>query len=104
MFKATDGFTGDRIDHLLVKPRIRFAWRKPILQENAFLVEIYRLVVALITPVIVYDGEILSDWAGLQRLISHLNRHVIPKRAATSGIKCINFQVAVIRYGWISYP
>src|ERR1700674_5024934 len=96
VFEAPNSLACHRIDHLLMKLRVRLARVEATSEQNPWIVKINRSVIALITSVIVDYGKVLADRSWPQGLVSDVEFHVIPKSVSSSGIKGKHLQRPVI--------
>src|ERR1035441_3859925 len=102
-----DRFHRHRIDHLLVKPGVRFRWSKAKLRQRRGVVQVYRSITTSRGGIDVHHFEVFADRARLKFLPFELECRLVELEKigprANQGIEGENPQLTGIRrrYGGV---
>jgi hypothetical protein len=87
----------DRIDHLLVKTRIRIGRFEAAIAHDVWMIEIDRWIKPLALEILIDDGDSGADRTGLQRLERNAQDKMIAAAPAAQRVERVHPERAVDR-------
>jgi hypothetical protein len=85
--EVLDHLHDDRVDHLLVEPRIRFGWVQAPLDQDRRLIEVDRRVIDVATGVVVHDPYETSVRTDVELLVDDVDHGEVADGATEAGVE-----------------